>query len=114
MRKYFLLLVISLSFMSLATLAQQGGDIISDPNVSLKCKELIKERNDKINVKQRLKDLLKRTEKLISKTPRHKQTTLAKLRMSYQKLRNEIYLVNIIIQSREENIVRRGCPGIRL
>jgi hypothetical protein len=92
----------------------QISDIITDPSVTLRCKELIKERTAKVLIKQKMKDLLKRTEKMIAKTPRHKKTVISKLRLTYQELRNEIYLINIVIRNMEENIVRKGCPGIRL
>lgn len=108
------LILLALLF-SFGVLAQDStGDLINDPSLSLRCKELIKQRNQKIIVKQKMKSLIKRNEKLMSRTPVNKKTTMSKLRLSYQELRNEIYLINIVIRSMEEDIVRKGCPGIRL
>lgn len=114
--RYCLILFALISCFQAAPVSAQSSmaDLITDPSVSLRCKELIKDRNTKVLTKQRMKDLLKRNEKMITKTPRHKKTVLSKLRLAYQELRNEIYLINVIIRNMEENIVRKGCPGIRL
>jgi hypothetical protein len=115
MRFYFVLIALfTLLQINSANAQSSMADLITDPSVSLRCKELIKDRNSKVLTKQRMKDLLKRNEKMITKTPRHKKTVLSKLRLAYQELRNEIYLINIVIRNMEENIVRKGCPGIRL
>lgn len=108
-----LILLISLFCFSIFAQSELD-DLVTDPSVSLRCKELIKDRNAKVMTKQKMKDLLKRNEKMINKTPTYKKTVLSKLKLSYQELRNEIYLINIVIRNMEENIVRKGCPGIRL
>jgi hypothetical protein len=96
------------------TIGQDINDIINDPSVSLRCKEMIKERNDKVATKQKLKSLFKRNEKLVNKVPKNKKTTRVRLDLSLNQIKNEIYLINMQIAEREENIVRQGCPGIRL
>lgn len=90
------------------------SDIITDPSLSIRCKELIKDRAAKIQIKQSMKDLQNRNEKMLAKTPKHKRVVHSKLNLTYQELKNEIYLINIVIRNMEENIVRKGCPGIRL
>lgn len=90
------------------------NDVINDPSISFRCKELIKDRNTKITVKQKLKSLLKRNEKLLTKTPDNKKSAKGRLEVSYNEIKNEIYLLNMRIRSMEEDIVRKGCPGIRL
>jgi hypothetical protein len=115
MRRYLIsILILLYASQLLAQLGEDINDIITDPSVSERCKELIKERNDKINSKQKLKALLKRNEKLLAKTPRKKKSARSKLNLSYNDIKHEIYLLNLNIQSKEENIVRQGCPGIRL
>ena len=64
-------------FLTLAATAQEASvvkDIITDPNLSLRCKELMQERADKIKVRQRLSDLLQRNQKLLKQTPKMKQS----------------------------------------
>jgi hypothetical protein len=89
-------------------------DVVTDPAVSLRCKELIYERNNKIKFQQKLKSLLSRTKKLQKKVPTQKDSIKMSLKMSEVELGNEIYLTNLKVQSMEENIVRSGCPGITL
>jgi hypothetical protein len=89
-------------------------DVVTDPAVSLRCKELIYERNNKVKFQQKLKTLLSRTKKLQKKIPPQKESVKMSLKMSEVELGNEIYLSNLKVQSMEENIVRSGCPGITL
>ena len=97
-----------------ANIGQDINDIINDPSVSLLCKEMIKERNDKVVTKQKLKSLFKRNEKLVTKVPKNKKSTRVRLDLSLNQIKNEIYLINMQISQMEENIVRQGCPVIRL
>jgi hypothetical protein len=89
-------------------------DAITKPVLSLRCKELFKNRADKIKVQQRLHALLKRNEDLIKKSPKAKQTLQGRLKSNQVKVKNELYLATLQIESMEENIVRSGCPGLSL
>ncbi len=89
-------------------------DIIEDPSVSIRCKEMIKVRNDKIHIKQKMSSLLKRTNNLMVKTPKKKKTSSLRLQLIKSDIKNELLLTSMLIKSMEEEIVRRGCPGIRL
>ena len=89
-------------------------DAITKPVLSQRCKELFKERALKIKVQQRLNALLQRNEDLIKKTPPAKEGLIARFSSSRVKVKNELYLVNLQIESMEENIVRSGCPGLSL
>ena len=89
-------------------------DAITKPVLSLRCKELFKDRADKIKVQQRLNALLQRNEDLIKKSPKAKQTLHARLKSNQVKVKNELYLANLQIETMEENIVRSGCPGLSL
>lgn len=89
-------------------------DAITKPVLSLRCKELFKERADKIKIQQRLNALLQRNEDLIKKTPSNKQTLQGRLNSTRVKIKNELYLANLQIETMEENIVRSGCPGLSL
>jgi hypothetical protein len=89
-------------------------DAITKPVLSLRCKELFKERTQKIKVQQRLNALLQRNEDLLKKTPKNKETLLARINASRIKIKNELYLANLQLETMEENIVRSGCPGLSL
>jgi Tfp pilus assembly protein PilO len=121
MRYYFhtLLVIFFYTFLAIGTtasLAQVTGvrDILKDPVISSRCKALIKERNKKIQVKQKLFSLIKRNEKLLKLAPRNKESAIMKLEVNASKLQNKLRLTKFSIQSMEENIVRQGCPGMTL
>lgn len=89
-------------------------DAITKPVLSLRCKELFKERTDKIKVQQRLNGLAQRNEDLIKKSPKAKETLHARMKATQIRIRNELHLTTLQIESMEENIVRSGCPGLSL
>ena len=89
-------------------------DVIGDPALTYRCQELIKDRNAKVKIQQRLNSLLHRTKKLLKSTPSNKRSIRQRLKMSRAQLKNEIRLSNLKVRSMEENIVRQGCPGTTL
>ena len=89
-------------------------DIITDPNLSMRCKELMQERNDKIKIRQRLNDLLQRNQNLLKSTPDMRVQMKKRLEASQISVRNELYLASLQVQNMEESIIRSGCPGINL
>ncbi len=89
-------------------------DAITKPALSLRCKELLKERSEKVKVQQRLNALLQRNQDLIKKSPKAKPSMHNRLLSSQVKIKNELHLTNLNIETQEENIVRSGCPGISL
>lgn len=89
-------------------------DAITKPALSLRCKELLRERGEKVKMQQRLNALLQRNQDLIKKSPKAKPSMHNRLLSSQVKIKNEIHLTNLNIETQEENIVRSGCPGISL
>ena len=89
-------------------------DAITKPALSLRCKEVLRERDAKIKVQQRLNALLQRNQDLIKKGPKAKATFQNRLLSNQLKIKNELYLTNLNIESMAESIVRSGCPGISL
>lgn len=89
-------------------------DAIKQPVQSLRCKELFRERSDKIKVLQKLNGLLKRNEEMVKNVPKNKQGLLGRLKSNQIKIKNELHLSTLRLESMEENIVRSGCPGISL
>ena len=112
-------LIITVILLALAplTYAQDDSlmqDAITKPALSLRCKELLKDRSEKIKVQQRLNSLLQRNQDLIKKSPKAKETLHTRLLSTQLKIKNELYLTNLNIEAMEENVVRSGCPGISL
>lgn len=89
-------------------------DAITKPSLSLRCKELHKDRADKIKVQQKLNALLQRNQELIKKSPRARESMHARLKANQVRIKNELHLTNLQIETMEENIVRSGCPGLAL
>lgn len=89
-------------------------DAITKPSLSLRCKELHQERSDKIKMQQKLNALLQRNKSLIKKSPKAKEILHARLLSNQIRVKNELHLTNLQIETQEENIVRSGCPGLAL
>lgn len=89
-------------------------DAITKPSLSLRCKELLKDRSDKVKVQQRLNALLQRNQDLIKKSPKAKPSMRNRLLSSQVRIKNELHITNLNIETMEENVVRSGCPGISL
>jgi hypothetical protein len=89
-------------------------DAITKPALSSRCKELFKERDYKIKMQQRLNALLQRNLDLIKKTPKNKSSLHTRYKSTQIKIKNELRVTNLNIETQEENIVRSGCPGLAL
>lgn len=114
MRLIISVILLALSFAVFAQDDYLMQDAITKPALSLRCKELLRERGDKVKVQQRLNALLQRNQDLIKKSPKAKPSMHNRLLSSQVKIKNEIHLTNLNIETQEENIVRSGCPGISL
>lgn len=88
--------------------------IITDPSISRRCDELIEKRKQKINHRMRLTYILERSKKLRKDTPEPKVSIKEKLTETMLGIIKELKLTNLRIADLEENIIRRGCPGISL
>lgn len=111
---YLTVILLALSTTLRAQETELMQNTITNPVMSMRCKELFKERNEKIRTQQRLNGLVQRNNKVMNKTPESKQGLKARLKANQVKINNELYLVNQQIQTMEENIVRSGCPGLSL
>jgi hypothetical protein len=88
--------------------------VITDPSISRRCEVLTETRNEKILHKQKLLALIERNKHLQKITPENKLTVKRKLEVNLGHLEHELSLALTQIQYQEENIVRKGCPGITL
>jgi hypothetical protein len=114
MKKVVTVILLALSTMSFSQDDYLMQDAITKPALSLRCKELLRERDEKIKVKQRFNALLQRNQDLIRKSPKAQIGVQSRLHSTQIKIKNELHLTNLNIESMEENIVRSGCPGISL
>ncbi|MCM2351794.1 MAG: hypothetical protein NDI69_17395 [Bacteriovoracaceae bacterium] len=114
MKRILTVIVLALSTVSFAQDEALMQDAITKPVLSLRCRELFKERADKIKMQQRLNALLQRNKDLIKKSPKAKETLHGRLNANQVKVKNELHLTNLQIETMEENIVRSGCPGLSL
>lgn len=89
-------------------------DIITSPVLSQRCKSLLKNRSQKIRVKQRLDSLIIRNNELLKSTKPEQKSVISRLTLTSAQLNNQLRLTNIQVKNMEENIVRKGCPGISL
>lgn len=89
-------------------------DVITDPSISFRCKELIKRRNEKVQVKQKTQSLMQTARKLREVTPDNKKSVMRRLERSGIELDQKLYIVSLQIERMEETIIRNGCPGLLL
>ena len=113
MKAIFLTLLIMLCS---SAFGQVSGikDLIRDPALSFRCKALLSQRNDKVLVRQKLEALYKRTKSLWKKTPSRRTTMRKKLKLTGRQIKNQLQLSKMRIRHMEEDIIRKGCPGITL
>ncbi|MFL5784881.1 MAG: hypothetical protein ACJ76H_09750 [Bacteriovoracaceae bacterium] len=114
MKPFLTVILLALTSISFAQEEDLLQDPITRPALSIRCKELLKERDLKVRHEQKLQALLQRNRDLIKKTPRAKETLHARIEAHQLRVRNELHLTELQIQTQEENIIRSGCPGIAL
>lgn len=88
--------------------------VITDPSISRRCDLLTETRKEKIANKQRILAMIERNKHLQEITPDNKVTLKKKLEVNLGHLEHELTLTLTQIQYQEENIVRKGCPGVTL
>lgn len=90
------------------------NSVIQNPSISRRCQFADKERQEKLRHKQKLMELITRNQLLVKKTPPHKVSVLEKLKANFNRLRHELRLTLVKLARMEEDIVRKGCPGVNL
>lgn len=88
--------------------------VITDPSISRRCELLTEKRQEKLANKQRILAMIERNKHLQKIAPENKITLKRKLEVNLGHLEHELKLTLTQIQYHEENIVRKGCPGIAL
>jgi hypothetical protein len=99
---------------STVSFSKRSNQIINNQSVTKFCEELLDDRENIINKKNKILELLNRNRKLQEIVPRTKKTLLKKLFRNFNELRVELYLSRQKIQHANEDVIRKGCPGIIL
>ena len=114
-KRISLLFLIVLVGLSVAVGAEDyKRTVITDPSISRRCELLTESRKEKIANKQRILAMIERNKHLQNINPENKVTLKKKLETNLGHLEHELTLILTQIQYHEENIVRKGCPGITL
>lgn len=90
------------------------GAVITDPSTTRRCEELIRERSEKINYKNKLLTLIDKNKKLKAMTPPQKISIHEVLDKTKKSLDDKLERASQKIQTSGEEIIRVGCPGITL
>ena len=108
------ILLFSLSITECYAAMSDVKDVITDPIISRRCKSLLKERRKKIRIRQKLNAMILRNQKLQQTLRKSQNIARQKLNLNKTQLKNNLRLTAIRVQSMEENIIRKGCPGVTL
>lgn len=107
-------LTILVGYVSSLRAEDYRGTVITDPSIARRCEILTENRNQKVINKQKIQSLIERNKHLQKVTPENKLTLKKKLENNLGHLEHELILTEKQIQFQEENIIRKGCPGISL
>lgn len=88
--------------------------ILTDPSFSNRCDDLLEKRNKKIVHKNKILSLIDRNRRLRKTVASNKITIKNNLEKNFSDLRRELYLTRQKITFADEEIIRKGCPGIVL
>lgn len=109
-----IMLISIVGYASLLAAEDFRGTVVTDPSISRRCEFLTEKRSFKLQHKQKILDLIDRNKHLQKVAPVTKVTLKKKLEINLGRLEQELILTLHQIQYQEENIVRKGCPGISL
>lgn len=91
-----------------------NSQVVRDALVSERCKNLLIEREKKVQLIQKINDLKRRNLKLFKEVAPHKESYINKIEMTRNRINNNLLFEKTRLTNMEEKIVRRGCPGIIL
>ncbi len=109
-----LFLILSIGHLAMSHAEDYKRTVITDPSISRRCDILSDTRKEKIANKQRILAMIERNKHLQSITPENKVSVKNTLESNLGHLEHELTLILTQIQFQEENIVRKGCPGVTL
>lgn len=87
---------------------------VENPQMGARCQKLINKRKNSMDLMQRAVSLEEKTSKMMLKVPEQKKTIRDKL----ENLKNEFFkeksLLELKVKILEEEIIMKGCPGVKL
>jgi len=110
----FMKLLLFTLFILVTNNAKSQSLIINDPSISLKCKALLKERQQSLSHKQKVRSLLERNRLALQDLSRERRLWREKILINRTELKKKLRLILLKIENQEEQIIRKGCPGIPL
>ena len=109
---YLLIFILLLSNYVVAAPQKKDFEVYLPPSSSLLCDSLKKSRSERIIIKQRLQGLLIRNKRLLASADKRKESVIRKLERVGSEIRFKKEQNKYQIESLEERIIRKGCPGI--
>lgn len=88
--------------------------LTATPILTSRCKALINSRSKKIGLKQKAANLKKRASTLNSNLSPNAKSKKKKIELVERKIDLKIQLLSKEISYLEEDIIRKGCPSIKL
>ena len=88
--------------------------VINDPAIGRRCEQLMNKRNRKKTYSQKLVDLISRNQRLQMATSKNKESVKKRLLVNMKKLRQKLRLGRLRLEKYEEDIIKKGCPGIQI
>ena len=89
--------------------------VINDPKLSLRCQNLLKDRREKIELTQKTRSLVERTNDLLKRNDySSREAPKEKAKIALRQLNHNLELFNLKVKNIEEKIIRSGCPGVPL
>ncbi|MBF0364000.1 MAG: hypothetical protein HQK50_00425 [Oligoflexia bacterium] len=92
----------------------ENQEVITSKTINNRCQALVKDRDYRLQLKQKANALKKRVQRLQKNVPPKKIYLVKKLDYIMTEINQELHLINLQIVSMEENIVRKGCPGVKI
>ena len=108
----FILTFFVIPSMNISAKTEIDTDIYQPPTSSGHCELLIERREQRLDTKQKLKSLLERNTRLFRSVPLAKKSVKRKLEFNRSEIKFKLKQNLYQIQTVEENIIRKGCPGI--
>lgn len=95
-------------------LSEDLKKFVENPQLGTRCQNLINKRKSQMELVQRAVSLEDKTKKMLQKVPEKKLSLKEKLENLQQEFFKEKTLLELKVKILEEEIVLKGCPGIKL
>lgn len=98
-----------------ATAASKSIGLFSPYNTSNRCQELLTKRTKKMEFISKLESLKQRNRKLLESFKKDRRIlSQDRLKRNHKRIDRELTVAEMNLKNMEENIIRKGCPGVQL